>query len=377
MKDNTKLIWIALLILLTWRLPLSEYLRFNMRLVFMWFVVLSLGFYIAATINVWFGAFLLVALIAAFNPNPTPHSGEALLMVILGSITYVIFYTIHDKEAVLTILCLFALANVFVVSIQVLGFDFQLTWNEKLMADDRTMRIGLLDNWNSLSASFAVCLPAFFRPKWKWFIPFVLFGLYLANSVGGVLASMPTILYYTVNGLKKYSNASNAMVVICSSLTVIVCLAAFVWYVDPPNYKSRWAAWRMYGVLSTDKHHNQLIGQGLGHWQPVFARKDVRHKICEWADCSTKRVGIYYAQAHNEYIQADWEMGAIGVAVIIGFLINTLRRVRSVIDPIPILIVLAFVVDSFVYFPFHIPTLALIGIMGFAMLERSLREKVC
>lgn len=376
MKDNTKtsIIFILLVIVLTWRLPLSQYIRFNMRLVFMWFTVLSLAVYIAITINVWAGGFLAFALISAHIPNPTPYSGEALLMVILGSVLYLIFYNIHNKQVMLALLCLFALANVLVVSIQLLGFDFKLEVNKELFLSDGALRVGLLDNFNSLSAAFAFCLPAFFESRWKWLIPFVILGLVLAKTVGGVLATAPVILYYSHRYLS--GKVPNLLQIILIVILVSVCIVGYIKFVDVPNYKSRWAAWSVYGALSTDKNHSQLFGIGLGHWKALFKREDIRQEICRRADCSQPTKGLYYAQAHNEFMQVDFEMGKIGLVLIIGYLINLLRRVRHIKDPIPILILLAIIIDSMVYFPLHIPILAMIIIMTLAMVERGLREKV-
>ncbi len=366
-----------LLIVLTWRLPLSAYIRFNMRLVFMWFTVLSLAFYIAATVNVWIGSFLTLSLLFAHYPKPTPYSGETLLMVILGSILYLILYNVSNKEAIYTLLCLFALANVFVVSVQLLNLEFQLTRN-KLLILDGVIRQGLLDNRNSLSAAFAFCLPAFFRPRWKWLIPFVLLGLVLAKSIGGVLASLPTLFYYTQQFVNKHWNISIMMSSVITQIIVCICIVLsgailFTKHVDVPNYKARWAVWNVYGEVNSDKNHNQLLGIGLGHWKALFKREDVRRAVCRKADCSLPDVGVYYKQAHNEFIQLNFETGIIGTLIVLGFLVNVLCRVRHLSDPRPVLALLAIIISAMVYFPFHIPTLALVIILWLALLERTLR----
>lgn len=374
-KHNTNrtaaAIYILFVIALTWKLPLSHYIRFNMGLVFMWFVILSLATFIALSINVWVGSFLAYSIFSANVPNPTPFSGAALLMVILGSVLYLILYNIENKRAAYTLLCLFALANVFAVILQQSGLDFQHVPNLRLMASDKSIRIGLMENHNSLSAALAFSLPAFFESRWKWLIPFVFLGLILAKTMGGILAVCPTVFYYANKYLSIY--VSKGLRITAAIFIVIFGVVVYIRYVDPPNYKSRWAAWEMYGNLSTDQAHNLWIGKGLGHWKAVFGRKDIRIAIARKAG-SQNRGGLYYAQAHNEPIQVNFEMGWIGTALIIGFFINMLRRVKHITDPRPVLAVLAVAINSLVYFPMHIPFLAMVVILWFTTMENGFRE---
>ena len=341
----------------------------------MWFTVFSLGFYISSTINLWVGLFLPFALVMAHIPHPTPYSGEALLMVILGSVLYLIFYNIYDRRVVFTILCLFALANVFAVILQLTKLDFQLTINKALFLSDKSIRIGMLDCRNSLSAALAICLPAFFGSRWKWFIPIVLLGIVLAKSVGGMLAATPALFYYSQKYFFdkfKHYHVPKYLIFAYAGLIVLIGGVLFVKYIDVPNYKSRWAAWKMYGELNTEYKldiANPLVGQGLGHWKAIFKRKDIREKIGYDAGVSKP---LYYAQAHNEYMQVDFEMGLFGIALIIGFMVGVLRRVKNT-DPRPILALLAIVIDAMVFFPFHIPLLSIIMIMWLASLARESR----
>ena len=372
------LILIMIVIAMSWRLPLSPYIRFNFRLIFMWLTILSLSVYIAAEVNFWVGAFLALALVTAHYPHPTKYSGEALLMVILGLVLYLILYKMYHKESFMVALAVFALANVVVVSVQYLNMDFQLRTNPLTGRAAGDIRQGLMDCRNSLSVLLAFCLPVFFgRKHWVWSIGIVavLIGLLLAKSVGGVIAIIPTLFYYAHKWLAKGMPPWISVVFISSML---ICAGlAFTQFIDSPGINGRWAAWSIYGDYSVE---SPFKGRGLGHWKVVFDRKDIRSEICRKARCNSPDVGLYYAQAHNEVIQARLEMGFMAPVIIFGFLINVLRRARRIIDPRPILILLAIIIDSMVFFPFHIPLLAIVIIMSLVMVEKELRcsqQHVC
>ena len=367
-KQTVNLIYLLLVIVLTWRLPLTQNVRFNMNMMFMWATIFSLGLYISHTVNLWVGLFLSYSMISAYIV-PTPESGATLLSVILGSILYLIFFNIFNKSVFITLFCLFAAANLFFIIAQVSGWDIVLQINKKIFLSDRQLRMGIVDNRNSLSAAFAFCFPVIFLNRWKWWlvVPIALFGtgFVLAKTVGGVLATGPAVLFYA----HKYLPGKALVVGI---VAMILAVSMYFKFVDVPNYKSRAAAWKMYGDLSQDPAHNKWFGLGLGHWQVLFKRKDIAKQIGVWAENDYNRP-LYYKQAHNEVIQVHFEMGYIGLFIVLGYLISILRRVRHIKDPRPALILLAIIIDSLVYFPFHIPLLGVIILLGLAWLEKELR----
>jgi len=374
-KAAQTVVYIFLLIALTWRLPLSPMIRWNMTKLMIWVSVVCLSGYIVFMVNMWVGLFVLLALVTTYYPIPTQYSGETMLMVILGAVLYIVFYEVYNKPVMLALLCLFAMANIITVVVQYLNMDFQLTVNQNTGKAYWDIRQGLMDCRNSLSAALAFCLPAAFFEKWKISIRWVmvvaiLIGLILAKSVGGILASMPTLFYYAD---KWFSNMMPKYISLCLVVSLAICGGlVFIAYVDSPGYSGRWAAWRMYGNL---KAETWTRGVGLGHWKVVFNRKDIMGEICKAARCNDPVKGLYYAQAHNEVIQADFEMGHAAIVLIVGFLVGVLRRIRNLQDPTCILILVAIVIDSMVFFPFHIPILAIVIIMSLSMMERDLRVR--
>uniref|UniRef100_A0A6M3J5A0 O-antigen ligase n=1 Tax=viral metagenome TaxID=1070528 RepID=A0A6M3J5A0_9ZZZZ len=129
----------------------------------------------------------------------------------------------------------------------------------------------------------------------------------------------------------------------------------------------------MYGDLNIEYKFdiaNPLIGQGLGHWKAVFRRKDICKQIGKWAGSDNPK-GMYYQQAHNEPMQLDYETGPLSIVIIVGFLIGIFVAARHM-DPRPVLALLAIIIDSLVYFPFHNPILSIGIILWLCVL---LREK--
>jgi len=383
------LIYILLVIAMTQRPPffgyynLSENIRFNMSFIFMWVTIFAFGLYIASEINLWIGFFLFYSMISA-NIYNTEESGAALLSVILGAILFVTIFHVYNKNAIITIFCLFSVANFIFIIAQLLNLDLTIIINKKLFLPDRQMRMGILDNRNSLSAAFAFCLPVLFDKKLWYGIPIVFAGLIMAKAVGGVISTIPALTYYSYVWLGK-----KAIIM----FIIIACgLFLYIKFIDHPDYKSRWACWKMYGeirqndyVLVNDNkdygaiRNTSLFGAGLGHWKKIFNLRDTRsnrcfvcEKISEWSGSNRPMI---YLQAHNEFIQTDMEMGKIGLLLIIGYLINVLVRVRNINDPRPALILLAVIVDSMVYFPFHIPILAMLIILSMVWLEKELQQQ--
>lgn len=373
-KDNINyvgaVIYILFVIALTWKLPLSNYIRWNQGFIFRWLVMLSLASYVTFKIDYWLGALFVWFIFSAYFPRPTPASGEALFYVIFGFILLILLNLIYNQTAIYTLICLFALANIFALIIQRTGFDFQHVPNWALMAGDKSIRIGLMENHNSLSAALAFCLPAFFESRWKWFIPLIFLGLIAAKTVGGVLAVIPTCVFYlnkwlSIKGVPVWLQGATA--VVCA----FIALSLYVKYIDGPNYKSRWSCWKMYGNLVADPAHNKIRGIGIGHWKIIFGRDDIKRRINDWAQHQSLYGRMYYMQAHNEAIQLDFETGKIGLGLAIVFLVAVLLKAHICTDPRSILALLGIIINSMVYFPFHVPFLAVIIILWLTIFTKN------
>lgn len=226
----------------------------------------------------------------------------------------------------------------------------------------------------------AMCLPAFLNPRWLLlFVPIVLVGLVMAKSVGGMMASIPFFMYlgwkFWPVVSKRFAVTIPPIAAYATIITILICSGIlFIKYVDVPGINGRWAAWRVYGDMNIQ---HPITGAGLGQWKVVFTRKDIRKKICRDVGCDKgynehPELGIFYGQAHNEAVQANFEIGPLSILVIVGFFVSMLRRARRS-DPRSVLAVLAITMSSMVWFVFHIPILAMASLTWLAILEKDLR----
>lgn len=340
-----------------------------MNLYFMWLAITCLGLYISITINLWIGLFLCYSVFSA-SRHPTTDTGAALLSVILGCVLLVVLYHAHNKKAVVTLFVLFGIMNLIFIIAQVNGSDHFITKAKGVYLPDGQIRMGFVDCRNSLSAAFAFCFPIFWSRRLFWGIPLMIIGLIMAKTVGGVLATVPTFLYFGHVFLGKK--------IIIAVLIIMIGVLAYIQYVDRPDPGGRLAAWTLAADLQKRKAHNPWLGAGLGMWSEIFGYRDPKTNECVPCKIIQERAGyakpVWYQQAHSEPIQVNFEMGRIGIGLIVGYFLSVLLRVRKIEDPRPILILLAIIIDSMVFFPIHIPLLSVVIILTIAWVERELCE---
>ncbi len=338
-------------------------------------------FVLISTVNIWIGLFLLLAVIFSRYPETTDISRSALLNVLLMMIWFYVCVQILNTQRIdvfLGIFCLVGIANVAMLIFQHFNLDVGVKVPSRtgLAFDD--IRTGLMDCRNSASAMLAFTLPAFFRRKWFYLIPLILIGLVLSKSTGGVMAAGAVIMVYSIYRMPDFVSAVHKIPKIGSMIqsvqflnawtfrtlwaAVVVCLAVFyLQFIDSPGMIGRLTAW-IEGSQVFMKH--PYVGAGLGHWKVLFADPDIR-----W-----RTFGLYYAQAHNEFIQVAIEMGIFSIITIIGYFVSVARRMHPGAI-IPALAILAVSVNSLVFFPMHIWFLALISVTWLAILEVQLKPE--
>lgn len=357
MKDfSSKRIGIIVACLLifasVWRLPLVT----NPRLAFqMFFEITVFGLFgvLLWHANKWFALFFILAFISSVYPNGDPVSWVAFRSVFYGLLWYLLivhFVNTRGIQPIIDAMCIIALANVLLLITQELGLcmktiGFDLIYTP--LSGKGTRPVGLMANRNEVSCLLAFCLPAFFsRKRWKYFLPAIILGLFLAKSTGGILASTVGILFYLCMRGR-----------IVWGLCFVISAIFLHWlFMDFPSSSGRWEPWKKGWKLY--KQH-WVFGLGLGHWKVVFSK--------------VKILGLFYKTAHNEIVQAVFEMG-IGFAVIAaGYALSIIRRFRK--DAlIPTMALIIILINSLVHFGFHIATTMMIGVTWMAIFEVTLRD---
>ena len=149
---------------------------------------------------------------------------------------------------------------------------------------------------------------------------------------------------------------------------MLLSLLSYAKFVDRPDPSWRLKAWKFAYFKVYPQH--PLFGYGLGHWKLIFGRKDVA------AQTSSENSGQWHAQAHNEPLQGLIEMGILFAVITLGYLgsvvIKSIRFLTVKYNHTLMLSLMSLViilVDSSVFFPFHIAILAMVAITWLALLE--------
>jgi len=375
--------------------------RFAFENVLTWATMVVFALYLWFNVNRWFGLFLLLASFSAYYPINTSSSERAHGFIVYGLIWYTVCckYLISNKAKEwmmngICVICLFHIAFILLQGI----FDY-----DPLMERARTLwtpmnydpvpNVGLMSTLNGASVLLAICLPAFLRGRFSFIpIPVISFDrggfkyfrmpvvgvrhthldwwcltplfipafIYTKTFIGPLTASVILACFF---GAKYHIGFKRLALVFFSC---IFFLFLYTTYVDKPDTNFRYKAWK----ASLTKHMPQRpwFGSGLGHWKLVYSRPSF---VKMTADIEQK---LWFAQAHNEVIQGQFEMGNLFSFILIGYLLNILRRYRNEAI-IPFLALIAILMTSSTFFPFHIPFTAMISLIWLALLQKTLSSE--
>ncbi len=351
MKRNLlALVVSSLIILIVWRFPTGQ-MRYSMELAFRAVIaIILMG--VLWRHNRYVSAFLGLALFSQFYPMFDSGSARAFYNVLSGVMLYyvIVFRGNSWIGSLMDMMCVVALVNIGLVTCQVFGFH-------PLWQDAGGTVTGFMENQNSLSASLALCFPAFLRSRWKWLSPLVLFGLFAAKSSGGIIAVTLGLCFYFIVTAKERKQLYPIV------MGLILISGIFVIFFD--QYQSmdiRMNVWRSAWSLFT---HHWLWGCGLGRWPTEFI---VLASVGQFPEG--------FIRLHNTILQSMLELG-IGFAVILaGYLINIVRRSWSNLIPlaIPLTALIIILSNGSVNFLIRIAPNAALVIVWFAIMEISLRR---
>lgn len=378
MKHGSIIISALLFVALIWRAPVvgidpstgaipSHDIRYMFENAFVWAAVAAFAFFLCIKVNLWVGLFLVLASVSAWFPINSSQSERAQQLVLYGCIWYFLcvqfLNALDARRRILNTICIIALVNIgMILSQGFINFDpihvaIAPVWDSGSW--DRVPNVGLMDCTNSASALLAICSPAFLRKRWIWCLIPLFVAMVLTKTFAGPLAVGVALAVFGIVYLKSRKQ------VISIVLLCLLLLSGYWMLVDRPDASWRWKTWKI-GIDLYTQHW--AFGSGIGHWKEVFSTEQMSKAITG----NSGRYREFMAHAHNEYVQGIFEMG-IGFAILmIGFAVSIFRRYQfEAVLPAAAVLILA--VDSFVFFPFHIALLAMIGITWLAMLESSLR----
>jgi len=294
-------------------------------------------------INPWVALFGVLVVFSTHFPKYTESSYYAGSAAMVGIIWYYAALKMVDSDAILDVMLIIAMANVFFMLLQVANMDPIFA----SIKHEETKAVGLMCNRNETAALMAFCLPAAFRGKRLWFTIPIAVGLVLAMSTGGALAAVAAVIVWSslkIDGVKIFP----------IWIGVLCLFLAFLAFVDTPGIDARLKIWSRGWDIFTER---PIIGWGLGHWKMVY------------------NVGLKkpVMTSHNDVFQGIFEMGIPFTMVLIGYVISILRKLRREMAVVAAGVA-AVSVNSLVNFPFHIATTAIIAVAWLAMFEVKYQE---
>jgi len=303
--------------------------RLSWHLAFLW---LGCFLFTAWLSSWWLRAMCLVSLVAAASVPPV-ITAYLTLGTIMAGLAVIEKISGMEDERVLSWIQIAACAGLLWMGLQ---------QHAGILPEGRF--IGPF-NPDAAGVFLALCLPAFFSRKTWPFIGIILAAIILTKTSTGFAAAIAAcaVAAFVAPLSRKSKVAALAAIVILAGL--------FVWKVDPIAKTigcDRWIAWSH----GTRAAIHAPAGYGLGSWETVFP-------LMASGDA---RLGQYFRQAHNEYIQYTFEAGWPAVVLMATFIISAaLIVVTGAISPPIAGGMAALAVSCAGWHTFHVAPLALIG----------------
>lgn len=306
-------------------------------------VVAALGLRIAPR-DPWLGLFVLYVALSAWRT----HGPDALPTTLMVGIGAVILTTVRrlDAEGRARVVGFLLVVGV----LQTVYAVYQARGIDPLWPNSARLVHGTMGNPNHLGSFLALLVPVA-----PWPIACVLVvGLVLSHSVLAVAAAAVGLYVARVRKAPLWVQG------ILLGLTPAAALIAFrlkrtgflPWF-------DRADLWRMSVVDMAQDWTLPLLGWGPGAW----------YRRMPAIDLAKKYRGELFAQAHNEYVQAFYELGTLGVLVIVVWLV---AHRRTFTRPTPLAgSACALAVLCLGTFPLHLPH---VGVPALVLLGCALAE---
>lgn len=212
-----------------------------------------------------------------------------------------------------------------------------------------------------LGLFLAICLPfSFYRIKNEGKFSLILGLLFIAitHSSTAILCVMLSSIFYFF-----FTNKKIMFILIILSLLG----GGIIYYKAPSLFK---LTGRVEVIKESWKvlYQKPLTGMGLGSWERL---------IGEDPEMVAKLKGQNWRETHNEYWQAWFEVGLIGLILFLLALWNTSRRFLKNINHETIILAssfMAIVVASLTYFTLRVGPLAIYSVLIFGLLENKIGE---
>jgi len=349
LKNNNIINYIPpgiILFFLLFRFDIGDF-RQSYEILFFYFTSVLFSFYLFNKKHFYPSFFLLLCIFSSIYPSTTQQSFVSIKLVLIGVLTY---YCLSEsnikKEYFYNILCVYCLIHIWFLVAQAMSLDPYIIYGIETIITTKNYT-GLTANPNESSALIALCSPVFFRKKFYYLIPFLIVGLYLSKSFGGILSfTIICIAFLTI----KTGN------ILFSIIPILVLIITFS-LVQRPDAYERFCVW-----LAAIKYyfkHNLILGFGIGSWEEISKI----HLIEAYP-------GDYYQRAHNTFLHSWFELGFWFVAICMGYIYKIIKSAHK--DKTFILALIAIFISCCVNSAFRINALnGLIILTWMALINKN------
>jgi len=219
-------------------------------------------------------------------------------------------------------------------------------------------------------STFLLHVPEILWPRWIWFLPFITWGLWSCCTTTGAIAALAAagaFAFRTVQDKRKLA---------ATAVAILLMTGIWFWRVDPFEgvmHGNRWIAWK-HAAWSLQA---EQYGRGLGSWKvifPLLASGDTRIGAVT-NENGTITISNAFREAHNEYVQATFELGLQALALILAFAAFAVwRTLRGSVSAHAAAGIAALFVACFGWHVFHVGPLALIGCAWLGIWEGRIRQ---
>lgn len=304
-------------------------------------------------------------------------SNQALEVMTLSFLFYQIAKEKLTVKSLLNIICIVAILQLTAMALQYCNIwiaFYPVTpikataayWKLDILGLDRHWLIitetraryltGFLRDCNHVSAFLAICMPAFLRKRWCYLLPALFAGILISTSSTGVVVGFLVIVIFLFNKFRKHGW-------IVLSMSGVMAISAFLLNISDPmeGLAPRLYVWWI--VCSKFIVQHPVIGWGLNQFQGAFPiiHKHALNEIWSLAP---------WRHTHNELIHMTAELGGIGLAIMVGFLYSTFRKVIRTKNFLVGLGVTAGILASMTTFYFHLP-MVMLFLVYLSMLEKG------
>jgi hypothetical protein len=281
---------------------------------------------------------------------------EPMIHIFLGLWAIQIILSNFEREDYIRIAKALCISSCLISAFALLQF-FGL---DPLMAVGATYNCGnmvsaCLDNPNLVGSYLVLCLPLFLmfkKVKYGLGAVLVVIGIYATKCHFAQFLAVASIMLYFL--IKYRKNKVVIISILSIGLLGLLAILKFDFLKLHSGMDGRLFVWKM---ACHKIKMNPLIGHGIGIWRSYGIR--------------TNSGSVSWLFVHNDWLERTVEMGLIGIALLIGVVVHSIRNFSFEEEGLGYFCMFTtFLLLMIGSFPWEVATIATLGIISFCAVEK-------